>query len=85
MRIAALTEPLAVACHDVRRAELVAGETALVIGGGPIGLLVALVARATGARVLVSEVNPAASQLRARSASRRSTRARTTSPSTSPR
>jgi (R,R)-butanediol dehydrogenase / meso-butanediol dehydrogenase / diacetyl reductase len=29
-----------------------------VIGGGPIGLLVALVARGAGARVVVSEVNP---------------------------
>ena len=58
MKTAALTEPLAVACHDVRRAELMAGETAVVIGGGPIGLLVALVAQAAGARVVVSEVNP---------------------------
>jgi (R,R)-butanediol dehydrogenase / meso-butanediol dehydrogenase / diacetyl reductase len=59
LRIAALTEPLAVACHDVRRAELEPGETAVVIGGGPIGMLVALVASQTGARVLLSEVNPA--------------------------
>ena len=59
MRLAALVEPLAVACHDVRRAELEAGETAVVIGAGPIGLLVALVARAEGAQVLVTEVNPA--------------------------
>jgi len=58
LRIAALTEPLAVACHDVRRADLRPGETAVVIGGGPIGLLVALVARETGAAVLLSEVNP---------------------------
>jgi (R,R)-butanediol dehydrogenase / meso-butanediol dehydrogenase / diacetyl reductase len=58
LRLAALTEPLAVACHDVRRAELARGETAVVIGGGPIGLLVALVARETGAHVVVSEVNP---------------------------
>jgi 2-desacetyl-2-hydroxyethyl bacteriochlorophyllide A dehydrogenase len=58
LQIAALTEPLAVACHDVRRAELRPEETAVVIGGGPIGLLVALVARETGANVLVSEVNP---------------------------
>jgi len=57
MRLAALAEPLAVACHDVRRAELVAGETAVVIGGGPIGLLIALVARAEGARVVLTEVN----------------------------
>jgi len=59
LRLAALVEPLAVACHDVRRAELAAGETAVVIGAGPIGLLVALVARGAGARVVVSEVNQA--------------------------
>ena len=58
LRLAALTEPLAVACHDARRAELVAGENAVVIGGGPIGLLVALVAREAGANVVVGEVNP---------------------------
>jgi (R,R)-butanediol dehydrogenase / meso-butanediol dehydrogenase / diacetyl reductase len=53
----ALIEPLAVACHDVRLARLTAGENAVVIGGGPIGLLIGLVAREHGARVLVSEVN----------------------------
>jgi 2-desacetyl-2-hydroxyethyl bacteriochlorophyllide A dehydrogenase len=58
LELAALTEPLAVACHDVRRAELRPTETAVVIGGGPIGLLVALVARENGARVVVSEVSP---------------------------
>jgi (R,R)-butanediol dehydrogenase / meso-butanediol dehydrogenase / diacetyl reductase len=58
LKVAALAEPLAVACHDVARAELESHETAVVIGGGPIGLLVALVARESGARVLVSEVNP---------------------------
>jgi 2-desacetyl-2-hydroxyethyl bacteriochlorophyllide A dehydrogenase len=57
LEVAALTEPLAVACHDVRRAELAAGETAVVIGGGPIGLLIAHVARQAGARVLLAEVN----------------------------
>jgi (R,R)-butanediol dehydrogenase / meso-butanediol dehydrogenase / diacetyl reductase len=55
LRHAALAEPLAVACHDVRRAEIAGGELALVIGGGPIGMLIALVARARGARVLVIE------------------------------
>ena len=54
---AALIEPLAVACHDVRMSRLVPGETALVIGGGPIGVLVALVARHEGADVLVAEIN----------------------------
>lgn len=54
----ALIEPLAVACHDVAQGEVKAGEYVVVLGVGPIGLLVALVARAAGARVLVSEVNP---------------------------
>lgn len=57
LRLAALAEPLAVACHDVRRADLTGGELALVIGGGPIGLLIALVARARGARVLLAETD----------------------------
>jgi 2-desacetyl-2-hydroxyethyl bacteriochlorophyllide A dehydrogenase len=55
LRLAALAEPLAVACHDVRRGELSGGESAVVIGGGPIGLLIALVARAREVRVLVVE------------------------------
>ncbi len=54
---AALTEPVAVAVHDVRRAALRRGERALVVGGGPIGLLIAAVAAADGADVLVSEPN----------------------------
>ena len=53
----ALIEPLAVACHDVRLGRVAAGEHAVVIGGGPIGLLIALVAREWGAKVIVSEVN----------------------------
>ncbi len=50
LRIAALVEPAAVAVHDVRRAGLAAGSTSLVVGGGPVGLLIASVARAAGAR-----------------------------------
>lgn len=65
MRLAALTEPLAVACHDVRRADISPGEMAVVIGGGPIGMLIALVARAEGARAVVAEVNPARLELAA--------------------
>ena len=53
----ALIEPLAVACHDVRLADVKAGDQVVVLGGGPIGLLVALVARQAGAEVLVSEIN----------------------------
>ena len=55
---AALIEPLAVACHDVRRSRLQKGEDVLVIGGGPIGLLVATVAKAAGANIMISELNP---------------------------
>lgn len=57
LRLGALVEPVAVACHDVRRAELVRGEYVVVLGGGPIGALIALVAQSQGARVLVSEIN----------------------------
>ncbi|MBD3661962.1 MAG: alcohol dehydrogenase catalytic domain-containing protein [Arenibacter algicola] len=57
LKLAALVEPLSVAVHDVRMSGLQAGETAVVLGGGPIGLLVAMVAKEAGAQVIVSEVN----------------------------
>lgn len=55
---AALIEPVAVACHDVRLSGLQPGEDVVVIGGGPIGILVAMVARDAGGNVVISEVNP---------------------------
>ncbi|MEM7803225.1 MAG: zinc-binding dehydrogenase, partial [Chloroflexota bacterium] len=54
----AMIEPLAVAVHDVRLGRVQAGEYAVVLGGGPIGILIALVAKHVGASVLVSEINP---------------------------
>jgi len=54
---AALIEPVAVACHDVRMSGLREGEDVVVIGGGPIGVLVAMVARDAGGKVVISEVN----------------------------
>ena len=51
-------EPLAVACHDVRLGEVKAGDQVVVLGGGPIGMLVALVAQEAGAQVILSEINP---------------------------
>jgi len=57
LKLAALVEPLSVACHDVRLSELKADEVAVVLGGGPIGMLVAMVAKSKGARVIISEVN----------------------------
>ena len=58
MELAALTEPTAVATHMVRRSGVQVGDLVVVLGGGPIGLLVAQVARAVGAsRVYISEIN----------------------------
>lgn len=53
----ALVEPTAVAVHDVRRAGLRPGERAVVIGGGPVGVLIALVARSVGAEVVIVELD----------------------------
>jgi 2-desacetyl-2-hydroxyethyl bacteriochlorophyllide A dehydrogenase len=57
LKLAAFVEPLAVACHDARLAEIRAGENVVVLGGGPIGMLVGLVARQAGARAILSEIN----------------------------
>ncbi|MGX1563217.1 zinc-dependent alcohol dehydrogenase [Streptomyces sp. NPDC055506] len=54
---AALVEPTAVAVHDVGRAEVAEGEKVVVVGGGPVGILIALVARAAGAEVRVVELS----------------------------
>jgi (R,R)-butanediol dehydrogenase/meso-butanediol dehydrogenase/diacetyl reductase len=56
----ALVEPAAVALHAAASAPVRAGDTVLVAGGGPIGQLAGLAARALGAgRVVVSETNRA--------------------------
>ena len=55
---APLIEPLAVATHDVARAEVKPGDRVVVFGGGPIGTLIALVSRHRGAEVKVVEINP---------------------------
>lgn len=59
----ALIEPIAVACHDVRMSDLRQGEVAVVLGGGPIGALIGLVAKDRGSQVIVSEINPHRSQI----------------------
>ena len=52
----ALLEPLGIAIHSVDLAHLKAGQTVAVLGAGPIGLLIAAVARAAGAgEVFVTE------------------------------
>ena len=50
--VAAAVEPLAVAVHSVELAQLQPGETAAVLGLGPIGLLTAQVAKLAGASVV---------------------------------
>jgi 2-desacetyl-2-hydroxyethyl bacteriochlorophyllide A dehydrogenase len=57
LKHAALTEPLAVGAHAVRAAGNLLGARVLVIGAGPIGLAVTMLARLAGAKeVVVSEI-----------------------------
>ncbi|KAI1431757.1 GroES-like protein [Xylaria sp. CBS 124048] len=54
LREGALIEPLAVAVHIVRQASVSPGQTVVVMGAGPVGLLCAAVSRAFGASKVVS-------------------------------
>jgi (R,R)-butanediol dehydrogenase/meso-butanediol dehydrogenase/diacetyl reductase len=54
----ALVEPVAVAVHDVRRAGVAAGDHVVVIGGGPVGVLIALVAHRRDAHIILVEPDP---------------------------
>lgn len=57
MEHGALIEPVAVVCHANQRGGTQKGDNVVVIGGGPIGILTAMVARYKGANVIISEVN----------------------------
>jgi len=59
--LAALAEPVSVAVHAVRRGRVTDGERVVVLGAGPIGQCVAVVARELGAEVLL--VDPQQSRL----------------------
>jgi threonine dehydrogenase-like Zn-dependent dehydrogenase len=52
--VAALTEPMAVGWHAVRRGEVGKRTVAIVIGCGPVGLAVILLLKATGVRTVVA-------------------------------
>ncbi|WP_354500168.1 alcohol dehydrogenase catalytic domain-containing protein [Mycetocola sp. 2940] len=52
-----LTQPMAIAVHAVRRSGLSAGQDAVIIGAGGIGAFITVAAAATGARVLVVDLN----------------------------
>ena len=56
---AAMIEPLAVTVHGVRLSGAEEGQTAVVGGAGPIGLLTAAVLKAYGLKVIVSELSTA--------------------------
>ena len=66
VRAAAFAEPAAVAVRAVRKAGDLAGATTLVIGAGTIGLLIAQVARAAGAQVIATDLDPARRELAAK-------------------
>jgi threonine dehydrogenase-like Zn-dependent dehydrogenase len=52
--VAALTEPMAVALHAVRRGEVGRRQVAIVIGCGPVGLGVILMLKARGVKTVVA-------------------------------
>ncbi len=56
--VAALVEPVAVAFHAVRISACEVGDSILVLGAGPIGILIAMIARIAGAsEVILAEVS----------------------------
>lgn len=66
----ALVEPLAVAVHIVRQAEVSPGQSVVVMGAGPVGLLCCAVAKAYGASKIVSvDIQPARLEFAAKYAS----------------
>ena len=57
--LAAMTEPMAVALHAVRKSRIGKRETAVVVGAGPIGLAVIQVLKALGVKhVIASDFSP---------------------------
>jgi threonine dehydrogenase-like Zn-dependent dehydrogenase len=52
--VAALTEPMSVGLHAVRRGEVGKGQVAIVIGCGPVGLAVILMLKAQGVKHVIA-------------------------------
>lgn len=50
---AALVEPFSVGIHAVRRGKLLPGESVVIMGMGPIGILTAVAAKAAGAKRII--------------------------------
>lgn len=55
---ASFTEPVAIGVQACRRGEVTAADTVLVLGCGPIGLAIIEVARARGAQVVATDIDP---------------------------
>jgi threonine dehydrogenase-like Zn-dependent dehydrogenase len=53
-KLAALTEPMAVGLHAVNKSGITAGDSALVLGCGPVGLSVIAALKARGTEVIVA-------------------------------
>lgn len=59
LEMAALAEPVAVAVHAVRKAQVSVGDKIVVMGGGPIGQMIAQICKLSGASpVILSEIAP---------------------------
>ena len=69
--IAAMAEPVSIAVRAVNRAAVKPGERAVVLGAGPIGQCISLVARERGAEMLVIDLLEAGSRWPASWARRR--------------
>lgn len=54
LKHAALTEPMAVGLHAVNKSNIAPGETALVLGCGPIGIAIIAALRAKGVETIVA-------------------------------
>lgn len=57
LEVAAFAEPIAIGVQACNRAKLLSGETVLVLGCGPIGMVIIEVAKARGARVIAADIN----------------------------
>ncbi|MGY4708877.1 zinc-binding dehydrogenase [Mycolicibacterium sp. CBM1] len=67
LETAALTEPMAVALHAVRRSEIGKSDTAIVIGCGPVGLAIICQLKTLGVgKIVASDFSPGRRALAAR-------------------
>ena len=56
--VATLAEPLACVVNGIEKASIESQDSVLVVGGGPMGALLALMARSITSRVAISEITP---------------------------